>query len=44
MQMEGSLLLVKHLLGGKEMKHFHQSFAPCFLHGEQNAEICTLSV
>lgn len=23
---------VKHLLGGKEMKHFHQSFAPCFLH------------
>lgn len=22
------------------MKHFHQSFAPCFLRGEQNAEIC----
>lgn len=40
MQMERSLLLVKHLLGGKEMKHFHQSFAPCFLRREQNAEIC----
>lgn len=44
MQMEGSLLLVKHLLGGKEMKHFHQSFAPCFLRREQNAECRDLYV
>lgn len=44
MQMERSLLLVKHLQGGKEMKHFHQSAGPCFLRGEQNAEICMLFV
>lgn len=43
MQMERSLLLVKHLLGGKEMKHFHQSFASCFLRGEQNERfVCFL--